>query len=132
MFLQNFAALRASDAEAPEIHNVARISSTFWVSLIGSAALATCGLATVEADSEQTGRSALVAPFFATSFLQRSFRPTGAARYSRGFSICFRSRTTGLHRVTFATRSFSAALPISSSLWLPLSPFLLPVPGESP
>jgi len=79
-----------SNAKALGLHKVARTSSTFWAFLVESAALATCGLPTVEADSEQTGRSALLTTLIATlpAPLQLSLQ-WGGHRHSRGFPICF-------------------------------------------
>jgi hypothetical protein len=89
--LQNFAALRAQMPKHLDFHNVARISYAFWASPIGSVALTTRGFTTVEADSEQTGRSALLATFIATFYScppRLSPSESGSGR-SRDFPICF-------------------------------------------
>lgn len=72
------------------IRNVARTSSAFWTFLVGSAALANCGPQTVEADSEQAGRSALLTTLIATlpAPLQLSLQWCGHC-HSRGFPVCF-------------------------------------------
>jgi len=129
--LQNFAALRAQMPKHLDFHNVARISYAFWASPIGSVALTTCGFATVEADSEQTGRSALLATFTATPIpVHRSFRPSGLDAVT---PVTFQSVLVPHLRnciPPLAQQNRLGCLTIGSSLWPPLSPVLLPVPGE--
>jgi hypothetical protein len=108
--LQNFAALRAQMPKHLDFHNVARISYAFWASPIGSVTLTTRGLATVEAASEQTGRSALLATFIATFDscpLRLSPSEPGSGR-SRDFSVRFSPALPQLHSATCATEPFQS------------------------